>query len=296
MLLLTPSYTLKRPVLGGQAAFSLTGFYGNNSTSVDATLTGPGGNQISGRESDSLTSYGDLYPQASLRWNLGVNNAMVYVTGDIPVGDYDPDRLANIGIGHSAIDAGYGYTYFDTKKGHEFSAVLGLTYNFENTDTDYKNGIDAHLDYGISQFLSESLQVGAVGYLDQQVTGDSGSGDRVGSFELRVAGIGPQIGYLFPAGKMQGHLNLKGYYEFDAANRPDGWNAWLTLSFSASHPAHVAGYRAVSEDGVARWNCSARACSASGMVRSLPLVVWSVMRDPRRIHRRATLPTTARCS
>ena len=154
LLLLTPSYTLKRPVLGGQAAFSLTGFYGNNSTSVDATLTGPGGNQISGRESDSLTSYGDLYPQASLRWNSGVNNAMVYVTGDIPVGDYDPDRLANIGIGHSAIDAGYGYTYFDTKTGHEFSAVLGLTYNFENTDTDYKNGIDAHLDYGISQFLS----------------------------------------------------------------------------------------------------------------------------------------------
>ena len=48
LLLLIPSYTLKRPVLGGQAAFSLMGIYGNNSTSVDATLTGPGGNQISG--------------------------------------------------------------------------------------------------------------------------------------------------------------------------------------------------------------------------------------------------------
>ena len=48
LLLLSPSYTLKRPVLGGQAAFSLMGIYGNNSTSVDATLTGPGGNQVSG--------------------------------------------------------------------------------------------------------------------------------------------------------------------------------------------------------------------------------------------------------
>ena len=86
-----------------------------------------------GSESDSLTSYGDLYPQATLKWNSGVNNAMVYLTADIPVGDYDPDRLSNIGIGDSAIDAGYGYTYFDTKKGHEFCAVLGLTYNFENT-------------------------------------------------------------------------------------------------------------------------------------------------------------------
>ena len=36
----------------------------------------------------------------------------------------------------------------------------------------------------------------------------------------------------FEAGGMQGYLNLKGYYEFAAANRPDGWNAWLTLSFS----------------------------------------------------------------
>ena len=27
---------------------------------------------------------------------------------------------------------------------------------------------------------------------------------------------------------MQGYLNLKAYWEFDNANRPDGWNAWVT--------------------------------------------------------------------
>ncbi len=155
---------------------------------------------------------------------------MAYVTGDIPVGNYDPNRLSNIGIGHGAIDAGYGYTYFDTKTGHEFSAVLGFTYNFKNPDTDYKNGIDAHLDYGISQFLPQNLQVGVVGYLYQQLTPDSGSGDHVGSFKSSVAGIGPQLGYLFDAGGTQGYLNVKGYYEFAAENRPDGWNVWLTLS------------------------------------------------------------------
>jgi len=25
-------------------------------------------------------------------------------------------------------------------------------------------------------------------------------------------------------------VNLKGYYEFDAQNRPGGWNTWLTLA------------------------------------------------------------------
>ena len=30
----------------------------------------------------------------------------------------------------------------------------------------------------------------------------------------------------------QGYLNLKGYKEFDAASRPDGWNLWATLVIS----------------------------------------------------------------
>jgi hypothetical protein len=28
------------------------------------------------------------------------------------------------------------------------------------------------------------------------------------------------------------YLNLKAYKEFDNANRPDGWNAWVTLVLS----------------------------------------------------------------
>ena len=31
---------------------------------------------------------------------------------------------------------------------------------------------------------------------------------------------------------MQGYLNIKGYKEFGAENRPEGWNAWLTISLS----------------------------------------------------------------
>lgn len=115
---------------------------------------------------------------------------MFRVTGDIPVGAYDPRRLANIGIGHGAIDGGGGYTYFNPQMGHEFSAVAGLTYNFENPDTNYKSGIDFHLDWGASQFVTKQLQVGLVGYAYQQLTGDSGAGNRVGDFKSRVFGWG----------------------------------------------------------------------------------------------------------
>src|SRR6516164_6248910 len=62
--------------------------------------------------------------------------------GDIPVGAYQSNRLANIGIGHGTVDAGVGYTYFDQPAGREFSAVLGFTANLENASTNYTNGID----------------------------------------------------------------------------------------------------------------------------------------------------------
>jgi hypothetical protein len=32
----------------------------------------------------------------------------------------------------------------------------------------------------------------------------------------------------------QGCLNVKAYGEFDAANRPSGWNTWGTLAISPS--------------------------------------------------------------
>jgi hypothetical protein len=243
--LVIPSYVFATPVLGGQVAVNLMGVYGRTSTSLAGTLTGsltgPGGGIFPFTRSDSISDsvwgFGDLIPQASLRWNSGVHNFMTYITGDIPVGAYDSTRLSNIGIGHGAIDAGGGYTYFNPQTGHEFSAVLGFTYNFLNQATQYQNGVDMHLDWGASQFLTKQWQIGLVGYVYDQLSCDSGSGDRVGCFESRVIGVGPQIGYIFPIdSKYQGYLNLKAYGEFGSDHRADGWNVWLTFAISPAAP------------------------------------------------------------
>jgi hypothetical protein len=240
LLVLNSTYTFATPVLGGQLAVGMTGLFGRSAASIDGTLTtgfGPFATTRTGSIGDSITSVGDLYPMATLKWNAGVHNFMSYMTGDIPVGAYDPNRLANIGIGHGAIDGGGGYTYLNPQTGEEFSAVAGFTYNFKNQDTQYQNGIDFHVDWGASKFLSKQVFVGLVGYLYQQVTDDFGQNPILGGFRSRVVGLGPQIGYLFPVGDMQGYLNLKGYGEFDAANRPSGWNTWLTFSISPMAPA-----------------------------------------------------------
>ena len=173
-----PTYTFESPLFGARASVSLLVPFGRNKVGVDATLTGalgPIGFTTGASRTDAVLGFGDLAPQFALRWNMGVHNWMTYITGDIPVGSYDSNRLANIGIGHGAIDWGGGYTYFNPATGHEFSAVGGFTYNFENPDTNYKNGVDFHLDMAASQFLSKQFAIGVVGYAYQQVTGDSGS-------------------------------------------------------------------------------------------------------------------------
>jgi hypothetical protein len=235
-----PSYVFATPVFGGQVSASLLMAYGNNDTSLNATTTGTLGpipfTKSIALQQDTM-GFGDLIPQFAERWNAGVNNYMAYLTGDIPVGRYSSSNLANIGIGHGALDGGLGYTYFDQKAGHEFSAVAGLTGNFKNPSTDYTNGIDFHVDWGASQFLTKQVQVGVVGYVYDQLTPDRGCAPQLCPFESRVIGIGPQIGFIFPVAGMQGYLNLKAYKEFDNANRPDGWNAWVTLVLSPAPTA-----------------------------------------------------------
>jgi hypothetical protein len=240
LALIIPSYVFATPVFGGQLAVQMASIVGTTSANINGTLTAslpPFGLVRNENISDTVTGFGDLYPLASLKWNAGVHNFMTYVTGDIPVGNYSSTSIANLGLGHGAIDGGGGYTYFNPATGHEFSAVAGFTYNFKNQTTQYQSGVDFHLDWGASQFLSKQFFVGLVGYAYDQVSADSGSGDKLGAFESRVFAVGPQIGYIFPIAGKQGYLGLKSYFEFEAKNRPEGWNTWLTFSISDAAPS-----------------------------------------------------------
>jgi hypothetical protein len=238
---LIPSYTFEQRFFGAQVTVLLISGLGYIDTTLQGQIAGslgPFGFSKSGSTTDKVTAPTDFIPILEARWNAGVHNFLLYGTADLPAGQYDRTSLANTGIGHYALDGGVGYTYLDPKTGHEFSAVAGFTHNYINPYTEYMNGTDFHLDWGASQFLSKQLLIGLVGYVYNQLTGDSGAGDHVGPFMSRVVGIGPQVGYIFPLGKYQGYLNLKGYAEFDYHDRPHGYNTWLTLSISPPPPTH----------------------------------------------------------
>lgn len=132
LLLTQPTYAPDTKLLGGQLAVGVGFGYGRNTTQADVSVS-PRDTEFD--RSDSVWGFTDLYPVVNLAWSSGVHNWMTYLTGDIPVGAYDSKRLANIGIGHGAIDAGGAYTYLNQQNVREFSAVLGFTYMFNGSGT-----------------------------------------------------------------------------------------------------------------------------------------------------------------
>ena len=249
-----PSYVFATPVLGGQLAVGAIASYGRASTSLAGTLTGaltlPGFGSIpfgprSDSISDSVWGFGDLLPLASLRWNNGVHNVH-----DLHDWRYPGRRLRlrpAVESRHRARRARRRRRLhlFQSGDRARILGVLGFTYNFENQSTQYQNGVDMHLDWGASQFLTKQFQIGLVGYVYKELGCDSGSGDRVGCFQSQVVGVGPQLGFIFPVGEMQGYINFKGYKEFAAENRPDGWNTWVTFVISPAAPTPSAPRRMV---------------------------------------------------
>ena len=222
-LSLSPTYALETTVLGGQPALFLSFGVGSNTTQVDQS-------GLASLSSQTVSGLTDVSPGATLGWTHGTDYWLVYLIGNIPVGSYESQRLANVGIGHAAIDAGGAYTYDNSRTGLSLSAGVGFTYNFENYSTDYQNGIDSHMGWSVMQSLSATWRVGLAGYVYYQLTGDSGSGNNCGPCKSRVASVGPQVTYNFTVAGQQWSANLRGYYEFWAQNRLEGYAVFATLS------------------------------------------------------------------
>jgi hypothetical protein len=97
LALIVPSYTFASPVLGGQLAVQMGTITGTTSANINGTVTAslpPFSRVRTDSISDTSAGFGDLYPLASLKWNMGVSNFMTYITGDIPVSDMRTIRSA----------------------------------------------------------------------------------------------------------------------------------------------------------------------------------------------------------
>lgn len=226
------TWVLSQPVLGGNVGFSLLLPYGYAESSADVTLTGPRGRSLALGTHDDVFAMGDPLPMAFIGWHLDELHGKLYTFANVPVGQWAQSNLANIGFNHWAVDIGGAFTWLNKPSGVEVSATAGLTYNFKNDESDYKSGQEFHLEYSIAKHFSDSpLTLGVNGYYYKQVTGDSGSAARLGSFKGEVAAIGPALNFVIVAGQQPIVVDAKFFHEFHATNRVEGDAGLLSLIF-----------------------------------------------------------------
>ncbi|GJE61430.1 SphA family protein [Methylobacterium trifolii] len=227
----TPVWVTPAEIFGGNLGFSVTIPFGTPNVSAGAVLSSPRIDRlVSGRERDAIFNVGDIYLASFVGWHSGNVHWSTTVLGVVPSGSYENGQLSNISLNRPALDLSAALTYLDPVLGYELSVVPGITFNWINPATQYRTGTEFHLEWSASKYLSQQLSVGIVGYFYDQVTGDSGRGDRIGPFKGRVTALGGQIGYTFKVGEIPVSTNVRVLREFDVTNRFEGTATYLAIS------------------------------------------------------------------
>jgi hypothetical protein len=103
-------------------------------------------------------------------------------------------------------------------------------FNFENTETDYKTGNEFHFEWAVGREVLPGVVFGLVGYDYRQLTGDSGSRAHLGPFKGTVDAIGLGASGTTLLGAMPVIINVRGYKEFNAENRWEGYSSTVSAT------------------------------------------------------------------
>lgn len=216
------------PVLGGRPYMLVTLPLGWKKSQVSATLTGPAGNQISGEQTEASFLFGDPVVGGGLGWGSGPWFASANLLVNVPAGDYSVERSTNIAFHHWGADVSGAATYM-AANGWQGDMAVGMTFNAENSATDYRSGNEFHVEGAVAKSLGE-WTLGLAGYHYQQVTGDSGEGAVLGDFKGRVSALGPAVSWAGLWGHQPVSLDGRWFHEFDAENRVPGDALFLNLT------------------------------------------------------------------
>ena len=203
---------------------------------VKGEVTGPLGNTFTMR--DSANGIGDIlfYP-FMIGW-IGLGGDLrsdVRLGIYAPTGDYDKGRLANVGKNYWTFEPAASLSYMSSKIGLELTAFAGMDFNTENHKTDYQTGTQFHFDFTVAEHLplfGGVIGIGANGFYYQQITGDSGSGARLGDFKGRTLGIGPVLSYITKIWGKDLVAEVKWLPEIDVKNRLEGDFIWFKLGMA----------------------------------------------------------------
>jgi hypothetical protein len=219
-------YVFDHKVLGGNLGVSATvpvGF-----VSLDASVSAGLGPGI--QRSVEGGGLGDIISKVQLGWQHGEFSHTLYLQDVAPTGRYETGFSPIIGLHRPGIDTGWAFTWANKATNLQLNGALGVTFNFENTATNYKTGDEFHFEWAAGYQLAPGLVLGVVGYDYRQLTGDSGSGAVLGSFKGKVDAIGLGASGTTLLGAMPVITNIRGYKEFDAENRWEGYSSTASVT------------------------------------------------------------------
>lgn len=174
---------------------------------------------------DSNFGVGDVFAEGTLSWHVQHFDFAVGAGFWAPTGDSAAPPSPPTGEGYWTPMLTAGATwYLDQEKTWSVSALNRYEFNTEQRDTNITPGQAYTLEWGIGKSVTKTLDLGVVGYYQQQMTGDSGGS----SAHDRVASVGPEISVAFP--KPMLFVSFRYLYEFMAKDRAQGQTFALTLT------------------------------------------------------------------
>jgi len=226
----TAMWVMDQDVLGGNLALSLTTPFGAKRMEAGVITNLYDALSMELNADRDNAAFGDPVLGATLGWHDGLLHYSLGSLINVPVGQWELENPVNIGFNRWVIDTTAALTYLNPATGFELSGAAGFTYNFENPDTDYKSGTELHVEGAAMYHPSHTVSLGVNGYALKQITGDSGSGAKLGDFEGQVFALGPAMDVTFLVGQRPVAMNLRYFHEFGAEKRLEGQAGYLNFA------------------------------------------------------------------
>lgn len=179
-------------------------------------------------QSDDYFGLGDIQIEpVLLSWHFQQLDLAAGYAVWAPTGEYSPNRpdIVSKGFWSHMLTLG-GTWYPDEQKTWAISLLNRYEFCHEQEETHTDPGQVYTLEWGFSKALSKTVDLGVIGYYQQQVTKDSGP-RATDKLDCKV-GIGPEVSVFIP--KVTLFTSLRYAYEFAGRERPEGHLVALTFT------------------------------------------------------------------
>ncbi len=164
-------YASSFKILGAQYLASVVPIYLSAQYDVFLSADGPGEN-ISGSES----GWGDLSVMPfGLAWSIGKRAEIgLTYTAYLPTGRFELGADDNLGQGYWTHQIQLPVYVYAMNQATAFLLASTIEFNGQINDTDFRAGNRFSLEYGISQYLTDRLEIGVLNAHNWQISDDKG--------------------------------------------------------------------------------------------------------------------------